>query len=268
MPKVKVGRVNLVYDDVGAGPAIVFVHGHPFNRTMWSPQREAVAEAGWRMLCADLRGYGESTVFPGTTYLETFADDVAVLLNKLSIPNAVIVGLSMGGQITMAFAERYPDRVRGLVLAATFPQAEDKNGKARRYAIAEEIERGGMDAYADELLPGMLAKQTFAALPDVVAHVDGMMRRTNPRGAAAALRGRAERRGYENILANLEVPALIVVGEEDGFTTMADGRHMQELMPHAKLLAIPGVGHMPNLEARDLFNAELVAFLDLIRAAW
>ncbi len=266
MPELKVGRANLVYDDAGSGPAIVFVHGHPFDRSMWSPQRQAVAEAGWRMLHADLRGYGQSTVLPGTTYLETFADDVAALLDKASIPNAVIAGLSMGGQITMAFAERHPDRLRGLVLAATFPQAEDKDGKARRYAIAEEIERVGMDAYVDELLPGMLARQTFATKPEVAAHVEGMMRRTDPRGAAAALRGRAERHSYEDTLARLEVPALIVVGEEDGFTTVADGRRMQELMPHARLLAIPGVGHMPNLEACDLFNAELVAFLDGVRA--
>lgn len=267
MPELKVGRASLAYDDVGSGPAIVFVHGHPFDRSMWSPQQEAVTAAGWRMLRADLRGYGQSTVLPGTTYLETFADDVAALLDRLSIPNAVIAGLSMGGQITMAFAERHPGRVRGLVLAATFPQAEDEAGKARRYAVAERIERVGMDAYVDELLPGMLARQTFATKPEIAAHVEGMMRRTDPRGAAAALRGRAERRGYENTLARLDVPALVVVGEEDGFTTVADGQRMQALMPQAKLIAIPGVGHMPNLEARDLFNAELVAFLERVRTA-
>jgi 3-oxoadipate enol-lactonase len=269
MPQFMQGGATIAFDDAGSGPAIVFVHGHPFNRTMWDAQRGPVTAAGWRMVNADLRGYGQSSIIAGKTPLDLFVDDVAAGLDHLGIEKAVIAGLSMGGQITMGFAQKYPQRVIGLVLAATFPQAETPEGRIKRYETADRIEHGAEKAYqtyVDELLPGMMAVDTFRNQPDVAAFVEGMMRNTDPRGAAAALRGRAERQEFVTTLANFNKPALIVIGDQDSFTTVTDGEAMHRLMPHAKLLIVPGVGHMPNLEARELFNEELVAFLDRLKA--
>jgi pimeloyl-ACP methyl ester carboxylesterase len=260
--------ITVEFDDTNAGDdALLLVHGHPFNRSMWSPQLAALPNYGWRIIAPDLRGYGESTVVAGTTRLGVFAEDLAALLDHVGVERAVIGGLSMGGQIAMEFCRQYPQRVRGLLLAATFPQPETEAGKATRRAMAERLLNEGMGLYAEEVLPKMLASHSIVTLPAVAAHVREMMRATDPRGAAAALRGRAERPDYEPTLAALDVPTLVVVGSEDSFTTRADAERMHELLTQSELAWLPGIGHMPNLEDADAFNAALEALLDRVTAA-
>ncbi len=260
--------VTIAYDDVGRGDVLVLVHGHPFNRSMWRPQIEAFRESdgdagpsGWCVIAPDLRGYGESSVLPGTTTLDLFARDIAALLDHLGISTVVIGGLSMGGQIVMEFCRLFPERVRGILLAATFPQAESDEGKIRRNAMADCLLSEGMAEYAAETLPKMLAARSITDFPLVADHVHTMMRETNPAGAAAALRGRAERPPYEDVLASLNVPALIVVGDEDAFTTRTDAERMHGLLRHSELVWMEGVGHMPNLERDVEFNSVLTRFL-------
>jgi pimeloyl-ACP methyl ester carboxylesterase len=211
----------------------------------------------WRAIVPDLRGYGESTVVPGKTTLDIFASDIAGLLDKLGIQNVVIGGLSMGGQIAMEFCRLYPERVRGILLAATFCRAETEEGRRQRAAMADRLLKEGMDSYAEEVLPKMVTPANLMALPGVADRVGGMMRSTNPNGAAAALRGRAERPDYAETLARLDVPALVVVGDEDAFTTRADAEQMSTLLKGSELVWIERVGHMPNLESEGEFNKAL-----------
>jgi 3-oxoadipate enol-lactonase len=257
-----VNGVTIAFDQAGRGhDAVVLVHGHPFDRSMWRPQIEAIANAGWRVIVPDLRGYGESSVVEGVTTLGDFARDIAALLDSLGIDRAVLGGLSMGGQIVMEFCRLYPERLKGIVLAATFPRAETADGKRSRHAMADRLLREGMDGYAAEVLPNMVAVSTVAALPEVAEHVLTMMRRAHPAGAAAALRGRAERPDYEATLATLDCPALIVVGDADAFTTRDDADCMHALLARSELVWIEGAGHMPNLERPAEFNAALERFL-------
>jgi pimeloyl-ACP methyl ester carboxylesterase len=211
----------------------------------------------WRAIVPDLRGYGESTVVPGKTTLDIFASDIAGLLDELGIQNVVIGGLSMGGQIVMEFCRLYPERVRGILLAATFCRAETEEGRRQRVAMADRLLKEGMEPYAEEVLPKMVTPANLIALPRVADHVRGMMRATNPSGAAAALRGRAERPDYTETLARLDVPALVVVGDKDAFTTRADAEQMSGLLKGSELVWIEGVGHMPNLESEGEFNEAL-----------
>jgi pimeloyl-ACP methyl ester carboxylesterase len=216
----------------------------------------------WRAVVPDLRGYGESTVVPGKTTLDIFASDIAGLLDGLGIQEVVIGGLSMGGQIVMEFCRLYPERVRGILLAATFCRAETEEGRRQRAIMADRLLKEGMQPHADEVLPKMVTPANLIALPAVADHVRAMMRGTNPVGAAAALRGRAERPDYAETLARLDVPALVVVGDEDAFTTQADAEQMSGLLKQSELIWIKGVGHMPNLESEGEFNEALERFLE------
>ncbi len=268
MSRAALRGVSIAYEDMGEGQnVLVLVHGHPFNRSMWRPQIAALRDSAWRVIAPDLRGYGETTVVPGKTTLDVFAADIAALLDHLGIPDVVIGGLSMGGQIVMEFCRGYPARVRGVLLAATFPQAETDEGRLNRRNTANRLLREGMDGYAREVLPIMLAPLSITALPGVAEHVLRMMRTTNPEGAAAALRGRAERPGYEATLASLDVPALVVVGSADAYTTQRDAERMRELLTRAELVMLEGIGHMPNLEAEEAFNLALLQLLNRVAPA-
>ncbi|MBT2365829.1 alpha/beta fold hydrolase [Streptomyces sp. ISL-10] len=233
---------------------------------MWQPQIEHFSQAGWRVIAPDLRGYGESSVVAGKTTLETFARDVASLLDHLKIDRFVLGGLSMGGQIVMEFYRLFPSRIRGLLLADTFAAAETEDGRISRYAMAERLLREGMSGYAQEVLPKMVAPYNIKALPSVAHHVMGMMARTSPEGAAAALRGRAERPDYIEMLARIAVPTLVVVGADDEFTPVSDARLISECVPEAKLEVIQGAAHMPNLERAAEFDVALQRFLNSLPA--
>ncbi|OEU96970.1 alpha/beta fold hydrolase [Streptomyces oceani] len=247
---------------MGAGEPLVLVHGHPFDRTMWRPQAEHFAARGWRVIVPDLRGYGESEVIPGKTPLETFAGDIAALLDHLGVGDIVLGGLSMGGQIVMDFHRQYPERLRALLLADTSAPPETEEGVRRRRATADRLVHEGMAPYADEVLAMMVAPANIEALPEVAEHVLRMMRDTPPEGAAAALRGRAERPDYVSTLSRAEVPTLVVVGREDEFTPLEDAELLRSCVPGAELVVVQGAAHMPNLERTAEFDDALGTFLD------
>ncbi len=164
----------------------------------------------------------------------------------------------------MEFCRSHPERVEGLILAATFPQAETDSGTRQRHPSAERPLTEGMASYAEELLPRMLAPRSIEAFPEVADHVSKMMHSAPPSGAAAALRGRAGRPDYREVLERFEGPSLIVVGDEDTYTTLEDARGMHALLRHSRLLCMRGVGHLPNLERPAAFNAALDEFLGRI----
>jgi 3-oxoadipate enol-lactonase len=270
MGTASVNGITVCFDDegTGGGPPLLLVHGHPFDRSMWRPQVKAFGRAGQRVIAPDLRGYGESSVVPGKTTLNVFARDLEALLDACGVTGSIVLcGLSMGGQIVMELCRLFPDRVAAIALAATVPQNETDEGRLERHAMADRLLREGMAAYAEETLPKMLADRSIRLRPAVAEHVLGMMRRAHPAGAAAALRGRAERPPYEDLLAGLDVPALIVVGDEDAFTTRDDAERMHALLKRSELVWMAGVGHMPNLESTAEFNSALERLLGAVTVA-
>jgi pimeloyl-ACP methyl ester carboxylesterase len=266
---IRVGSLTVAFDDEGPRDthALLLIHGHPFNRSMWRPQVSAVAAKGWRVIAADLRGYGDSSSIGSDLAFADFGKDLLGLLDVLGIDRFVVGGLSMGGQIAMDVCRQAPERVRGLLLAATFPSGESEEGKLRRFAMADRLMREGMAGYAVEVLPKMVGAACLRERPEVGEAVLAMMRGTDARAAAAALRARALRVPYEPVLERFTGPATVVVGDEDAFTTRSDADQMSTLLRDCELCWMSGVGHMPNLERQDAFNAALFRLLDRAIAA-
>ncbi|MBW5425710.1 alpha/beta fold hydrolase [Streptomyces sp. BG9H] len=268
MATAQLNGVTIAYDDTGepepqAGPrpTLVLLHGHPFDRSMWTPQREAFA-ATHRVITPDLRGYGASTVVPGTTDIAAFAEDLAALLDHLEVREFALGGLSMGGQIAMECYRLFPERVTGLLLADTFPAAETPEGKAARNSLADRLLAEGMKGYADEVRDKMVAPYNEEAS----AYVHRMMLAAPPEGAAAALRGRAERPDYRALLTRAAVPALVVVGRDDTYTPVADAEAMHAALPDSVLSVVESAAHLPNLERPAEFNAAVRAWLTRVTA--
>ncbi|GAA1217542.1 alpha/beta fold hydrolase [Prauserella alba] len=254
------------YDDAGHGPAVVLLHGHPFDRSMWWPQRERLAAAGWRVVVPDLRGYGETPGDDACTPLEVFAGDLLALLDELDIESFALGGLSMGGQIALAThrllrerSEQY--RLRELLIAASSPLPEDAAGVVARHATADRLLTEGMHGFAGEMLPRMLAPGSIRTLPATVRHVHRMMTTAPAQGAAAALRGRAMRPDYRPELTEIAVPTLVVVGDHDTVTPVPVARDMADAVPRGRLLVLDGTAHLPNLEHEVAFNDAVQHFL-------
>ncbi len=143
-----VNGVEIAYDDVGSGPIVVLLHGSLLK--------------DHRVIVADLRGHGETSIMPGPSTMELMARDIAGLLDKLNISRATIGGLSMGGYVALAFYRLFPSRVRSLILAATRAQADNDEAKRNREVQAEKARREGMEGIADALLPKLLTAGTVA----------------------------------------------------------------------------------------------------------
>ncbi|UGY94719.1 alpha/beta fold hydrolase [Streptomyces gobiensis] len=252
-----VNGIEIAYEDEGSGEPLVLVHGHPFDRSLWAPQLEEFATAGYRVIVPDLRGYGHSGVLPGTMPWSLFAEDIAALLDHLGEPTATIGGVSMGGQITLEFYRLFPQRVRALILSDTSVYAESEAGKRWRHELADRLLREGLGGYTAEAIGKMVAPRHTEA----TARVRAMMLAAPPEGAAAALRARAERPDYTGLLTSITVPTLVVVGREDTYTPVRDAEFIRDRVPGAVLEVIEDCAHLPGVERPEEFNRVLRRFL-------
>jgi len=258
----RVRGIRIAYDDDGGGSLpVVLLHGFPFNRSMWREQSAALA-GDYRVITPDLRGHGETTVTDEPATMEEMADDLASLLDELNINRAIVGGLSMGGYVTLAFCRKYPERVSGVVLADTRATPDNEEGRRTREETARRALAEGMGPIADAMTPKLLAPATLERRPETVARVREMILGTEPRGAAAALRGMALRRDQTDLLPRLQVPALVIVGGEDSLTPPSDAEAMHGLMTDSRLVTLEGAGHASNLERADEFGRALREFLD------
>jgi pimeloyl-ACP methyl ester carboxylesterase len=182
--------VELDFTDQGnAASAVLLIHGHPFDKTMWRPQVEFL-EGSHRVIVPDLRGYGKSGIAAAATEttLERFAADGLALMDFLGVRQFVLAGFSMGGQIVLEMYRQDPDRIQELLLADTFATLDSAERKRWRFTTADRLEREGMKIYAQEELPKMITPANAQRLPEVAAHIMEMMTSTPPRGGAARAR--------------------------------------------------------------------------------
>ena len=264
------------FDDAGRAPAIVLLHGYPFDRSMWREQIEFLSAHGYRVIAPDLRGFGETVAQTSvcdsdgpahrlkSVPLITMADmarDAAALMDELKIDSAVICGLSMGGYVAFDFVHLFPARVSALVLCDTRAPADNEQEKQGRAEQIEIMLARGMNEIAATTLPKLLAPRTLAEKPEVVARVREMILRANPKSAAAAQRGMAARRDYSGDLAGINVPSLIVVGRTDPIRPVADAEFMHRGLSSSHLEIIEDAAHMTNLEQPEIFNRAVLDFL-------
>ncbi len=252
--------VELACDDVGEGPAVVLVHGHPFNRSMWAPQLAALRDR-FRVIAPDLRGYGDSPVTPGTVPMSQLAADVGHLLDRKGIAAAALAGLSMGGLVVMELAAAQPERWWAFGFIATTAQRVTPEEQAARRASARVVEEQGMRPLAQEMSARLFGPEPAAEL---TAAIMAMMLATDPAGAAAAMRGRAERPDYQPTLRSLRAPALVCTGDRDSYSTAQVTSELVGCLREPEVVLLEGVGHLPNLERPGDFNRHLLSFLSRV----
>ena len=257
--QAQINGITLAYSDRGTGLPIVFLHAFPLNRTMWAPQEDTLSSR-FRVITVDLRGHGESDAPLWRYTLDQSADDVRALLDHLSIQQAVLAGLSMGGYILFAFYRKYAHRVKGLILADTRAQADTAEGKEGRFQMAQIAYTKGSPAIADLMIPKLLCPATIQTKPELARQVRAMIERTEVSGIAGDLMAMAERLDSTPLLPTITCPTLLLVGDGDILTPPADHERMATGIPGAQLHILPGAGHLSNLEQADAFNRAVESF--------
>lgn len=262
--EVAIGNQSLRLVDQGNGIPLVCLHGFPLNHTMWHEQIAGLSDR-FRVIAPDLRGFGHSRCdFSATDELsmEQLADDVARMLDALSINEPIVLcGLSMGGYVAWQFWKKYASRLRGLVLCDTRAVADTSDGVANRHRLASMVLENGPTVVSSAMLPNLLATTTNTNRPDIVSLLRETIHETPAKTIAAALRGLARRPDVRSWLPQINVPSLLIVGEEDKISTVAEMREMCAAIPGAQIVVVPDSGHMAPLENPSVVNAAIRDFV-------
>ncbi len=246
--RVAVPDAELAVEVRGEGQAVLFVHGFPFDRTMWRHQLAALSR--YKRIAPDLRGAGGSTTsLAADGYsLARYADDLVAVLDACGCDAATVCGLSLGGYVVFELLRRHPERVRAIILADTRPDADSAEVKRSRRELAVVAERDGPEGVIERLLPRLLGSATRGTQPEVVEQVRDMARRWSVPALLGALRVLGDRPDSQETLRSLRVPALVVVGSEDEIAPPSVAEAMAKLIPRSQFHVVPAAGHLAPLE--------------------
>ncbi len=257
----QINGINLAYSDQGRGMPLVCLHAFPFNRTMWEPQLKALSNR-FRVITVDLRGHGESDAPLWRYTMDLFADDVRGLLDHLSIQQAVLIGLSMGGYLIFSFYRSYADRVKGLVFADTRAEPDSPEQTAWRFRLAQRVYKEGSGAVVEEMLPKLLAPTSYQTKPALVQQARAIMTGSQISCIVGDLMAIAERPDSTPLLNTITRPCLVLVGEMDALTSPVENKRIADGIPGALFQIIPSAGHLSNLEQPEAFNEAVRSFVE------
>lgn len=247
------------------GPVVLLIHGFPFDRAMWRLQVPALTGAGYRVVVPDLPGFGHSgdptrKEIPLPS-VDAIASELVMLLDRLRIAKAVVVGFSMGGYVALAFAQQAARRLSGLSLIDTRAEPDTPEGKAKREATIAQVQQQGPRALAMAMLAGQLTETTRKGELLLTEEVRAMMLRQPKASCVAALQAMRDRPDRRDLLPKLDCPVLVLVGDHDEVTPVDSAKAMASAAKHAELHVIDGAAHLSPMEQPDQVNDHLLAWL-------
>jgi pimeloyl-ACP methyl ester carboxylesterase len=250
------------FEDTADRVPVLWIHGYPLSNLLWDYQVDGLADIA-RQITPDLRGHGSSDAPEPPFTMAQYANDCVRLLDHLGLTDPVVVGgLSMGGYIALELCRSHPERVAGLILAATRAGAESAEGRAARDKAAGVAIAEGIGAVAEGMLPKLMAPGTYEAEPELVEFVRDMMLDASEDGVVGALAAMRDRPDSTALLARIAIPTLVIHGEDDQLIPVAEAKAMQAAIKGAELVIIPGAGHLPCLEQPEVFNEAVRVFLE------
>jgi 3-oxoadipate enol-lactonase len=261
MERITSGDAEICYEVLGSGPPVVLLHPFPANHEFWRPVSQALVSR-YRLILPDLRGHGESGVGEGPARIEKHAEDIARILDHADAGRVPLVGVSIGGYIFFEFWRRYRGRVAAAVLCNTKAPADAPEGKASRLQAANDVLERGTEPFFRSMIPRLLGKTTRETRPDLVDGTLGMMRKMSPEDVAQVQRGMAERLDSVPTLKAINVPTLVLTGDEDSLTGPPEAELMNKNITGSEMKIVPRAGHFSPWEQPEQVGKILRQFLD------
>ncbi|MES2619077.1 MAG: alpha/beta fold hydrolase [Bacteroidota bacterium] len=259
--QITINQLSISYNDFGSTgkPVLLFIHGFPLNKGMWSHQLESLSD-DFRVIAYDIRGFGQSEGGDTDFSMNLFASDLIAFMDALHLEKVIVCGMSMGGYIALNAINRFPDRFEGLVLCDTQSISDTPEISMGRFKKIEKIQQQGLAQYASESIRQLFTAESFIFIAESVAAVNYMILNTAEQTIYKTLRALSSRYDMTNTLSQIAVPVLIMVGKEDSITPPESSWHMYQQLKDARVEIIPCAGHMANMENVEMFNEQLRQF--------
>jgi pimeloyl-ACP methyl ester carboxylesterase len=278
MSTAKIGSVELYYEEHGTGDPLLLIMGLAADSQAWMFQLPDFAKR-YRTISFDNRGVGRSSKPPGPYTIHEMADETAGLLDALSIARAHVVGVSMGGMIAQELVLRHPEKVRGLVLACTYPEPDAEVERRREFSLNQF--GGSVDAsgamkidvsatnplmFLQQMLPSVFNQEFIEReLPKLMQVFSGALQWGFSLEAILGQVGAVMSHQATDRLHKIKSPTLVITGDADRLVSPAGSDILAREIPGAKLVKVPGGSHGFNFETPEVFNREVLTFLEGVR---
>jgi len=274
MSIAKIGAIDLYYEEHGSGDPLLLIMGLAADSRAWLFQLPEFAKR-YRTIVFDNRGVGRSSKPPGPYTIHEMADDAAGLLDVIGIARAHVVGVSMGGMIAQELALRHPQRVRGLVLACTYPEPDADVERQRQFSVTQlggsvgtageiKIDLSAVDplVFFQQLLPAVFNPEFIEReLPKLMELFGGALEYGFSLEAILGQIHAVMTHKATDRLHQIQSPTLVITGDADRLVPPANSDILAKHIPSARLVKIPGGSHGFNFETPDVFNREILSFL-------
>jgi pimeloyl-ACP methyl ester carboxylesterase len=261
--RIPSGDAEIVYRSLGDGPPVILLHPFPANHQLWLPVAEQLATR-YRVILPDLRGHGDSGVGDGPATMDRHALDIDRVMDDAGVGRAPLIGVSIGGYVLFEFWRKHRSRVAALGLFNTKAPADSPEARAGRLQAANDVLERGTEPFFETMIPRLLGKTTREMRPDLVDGALRMMRKMSPEDVAQVQRGMAARPDSVDTLKTINVPTLLVTGDEDILTGANEAELMRQHISGSHLRVISKAGHYSPLEQPAEAGRLLRQFLDTL----
>lgn len=249
------------YTISGQGKALVLLHGFLESRLIWDNYSRALSDE-FKVICIDLPGFGKSDVFAETHSMEFMAEAVRAVLDENRIDNCVISGHSMGGYVALAFADKYPEKTKGISLFHSHAAADNDEVKENRERTIDIVKKGRKD-FIHSFIPTLFAKENAEQFRDEIDALRERHKYTSAEAIVAALRGMKERRDHRELLRNAAFPIQFIIGKKDEKIPFENALSQAGLPDHSDIKLLGNVGHMGFIEAEQICLDSLRNFAEI-----
>ena len=252
---------EIVYWILGDGPPVVLLHPFPANHEFWMPVAEALGSR-YQVILPDLRGHGDSGAGEGPATMAKHAADIARVMDDAGVGRAPLIGVSIGGYLLFEFWRMHRSRVAALALCNTKAPADNTEARTARLQAANDVLERGIEPFLQSMVPRLFGKTTRETRPDLIEGALRMMRQMSPEDIAQVQRGMAERPDSTDTLKTINVPTLLITGDEDILTGINEAELMRQHIAGSQLRVIPKAGHYSPWEQPEEATRLLRQFLD------
>jgi 3-oxoadipate enol-lactonase len=263
MRKITSDDAEIFYEVAGSGPPFILLHPTPADHEFFLPVSRLLSSR-YRLITPDLRGHGESGLGQGPATMHKHAFDVARVMDDAGVDRAPLLGVSIGGRVIFEFWRRFRERVIALVLCNTEPRADSPEARANRFRVAEDVLQRGTEPFFESMIPKLMGETSRRSRPDLVEGALRMMRRMSPENVAGVQRGMAERPDSLTTLKTINVPTLMITGDEDVLTGLRDAELMKQNIAGSQLKVITKAGHFSPWEQPEEAGRLVRQFLDSV----